>query len=294
MPIRLFWWSPLRHPRHLYPELVGNGVGWLRQSRRTCRPFQNFGDELSPLVVEALTGCRVVWAPPSRADLFAMGSILDFYISGGSRGLVWGSGLRGESGASCIPDLSQAQIIAVRGPNTLSKLGKPAGSVVIGDPGVLVTRLVRGRTSHRAGGKLLLPHFRWWGSQSGQGVIREYAKRGFAVVSPSMSPRRLVSRIRDADLLVTSSLHGIVVAHAMGTPVQQVSIADAAVGEPGFKYDDYFASISLAGSCVDADTLKDDRRWRSLVDNRSHEVADAASATARLAAQLDACAPGKL
>src|SRR4051812_2127969 len=104
--IRLFWWSPRRMPRTLFDDFSSAGEGWARLFLQNGRTFTNFGDELSKRVVEECTGRRVKWSNPAKAELLAVGSVLDFYSLAGASGAdVWGSGLK--HGAEIVSDTSR-------------------------------------------------------------------------------------------------------------------------------------------------------------------------------------------
>jgi hypothetical protein len=53
----------------------------------------------------------------------------------------------------------------------------------------------------------------------------------------------MINRITDSSLVLTSSLHGLILGHSLGVPTQLVSWNGDGAGEPDFKYADYFSSI---------------------------------------------------
>jgi len=70
---------------------------WCRGKGRSDPNQQNFGDYLSPLLVEMLAGKPVVYAPINRAEMMAIGSILPrerkakrFFLP--HRLHIWGAG----------------------------------------------------------------------------------------------------------------------------------------------------------------------------------------------------------
>jgi pyruvyltransferase len=198
--------------------------------RRVPVPFvrvRNFGDLLGPWIVERIASARRLGASADPSQrLLTVGSIGEKAIGGD---VLWGSGLirdPAETGRVLPADLD---VRATRGPLTAACLrssGIPAPEV-FGDPALLVPRLWRdGELGivRRSGGTVMLPHY-----------------RSDAVwPKPHLSARGShLTRIRaiaSAELVISSSLHGIILAEAYGVPVIPVREP----GEPEFKYRDYF------------------------------------------------------
>ncbi len=131
---------------------------------------------------------------------------------------------------------------AVRGPRTGA--GYP-GAVIGGDPALLLGGLFPG---------LIVPPDR----RSGVAVVpnlNELAgiRDRTGVVNPRDPLRRVLSRIAGSRLVVGSSLHGIVVAEALGVPARAVRSTE----EPGFKYEDYFLATGRDPAEVVAGTVEE-------------------------------------
>lgn len=246
--LKLFWWAPGRDPRLAWPELKSNPGVWWRLGVSTGRFATNFGDELSRHVVEAATSRKVVWSAPDSAELVAVGSVLGLYAALGSGAAVWGSGIREpldtEEGERLRIRLGP--ILAVRGHHTRDALGLPS-TQALGDPGVLAPMFARPSAKlHKR--PLVIPHFRAWASRSGRQTLRDLTNAGVDIAEPTLHPKTMISRITDSSLVLTSSLHGLILGHSLGVPTQLVSWNGEGVGEPDFKYADYFSSIGEAVS----------------------------------------------
>ncbi len=193
----------------------------------------NFGDELSRRVVTAMLDRRGLRADEGGKRLLAVGSILHFAADGD---VVWGSGRNGKIAESA----HRARLLdvrAVRGPLTrefLLGLGIPCPEV-FGDPALLLPRLSRWRVPGR-GRKpfVILPNLH------DLGWFLEQPECAPNVVSPLSSVRRCLSRILSSELVVSSSLHGLVVAEAYGIRAQL--LLPPCHAEPIFKYEDYYLS----------------------------------------------------
>lgn len=169
-----------------------------------CGGGHNFGDQLTP---ELLThfGVPFTWAPPAKAKLVCVGSILS-KIPSGWRGTVWGTGL---IKPGVRRDLRRARVLAVRGERTRRACYLPA-STVLGDPGILVGDLLGPHAPPAAPAPAAAPHY----------VDAELAARhpGATVISITRPPLEVIAAIAGASVLYTSSLHALIAADALGVP----------------------------------------------------------------------------
>jgi len=208
----------------------------------------NFGDHLARVIVTKLLADRghlleEETARPRR--LFAIGSVLHFAADGD---VVWGSGVNGK----VDPQLHRFRALdvrAVRGPLTRDFLAARgiAAPPVYGDPALLLPALFPGRFARDA--------------QRPYAVVPnlhdlELAQRAGMrhLVSPTWSWNRCVAEILKAELVVSSSLHGIIIAEAYGIPARYLRLSDT---EHLFKYNDYMLGtgrkeIEPAGSVEEA------------------------------------------
>lgn len=244
--MRLFWWAPLRDPRALWAEGRTDACTWARVVAHGGLPFYNFGDALSPIVVRSL-GLSVTWSRLDRANLTAIGSLLDLYkyVDSSPDALVWGSGLRGPQteGERAVILAKVGRFLAVRGPMTRRGLGLPEGTPV-GDPGILAPLAFDGRAPARSTAPAVLPHYRAWSSASSRSEIAALRALGFTVIQPNLSAEKVVQKIRACSRLYTSSLHGAIIADSFGIPAAMLSFSGPPLsGESEFKYRDYFESV---------------------------------------------------
>lgn len=130
----------------------------------------------------------------------------------------------------------------MRGELTRRELGL---SCPVGDPGVLIAQLMpTSRASRR--GVVVLPHFRVWSSKQGRARLRAISASGTQVISPAQAPLDVAERLRRSDLVLTSSLHGLITCHALGIPAIRVSLVDAASEDSEFKYRDHETSLTVS------------------------------------------------
>ncbi|WP_253941324.1 polysaccharide pyruvyl transferase family protein [Microbacterium sp. SYP-A9085] len=232
--------------RLLWPEVRQSSRAWLSLRITGGRVLRNFGDELAPHLFEAATGESLRWAPPSHAAIITVGSIIDLYAYHAQGASVWGAGLRrlpASPGEGRALRARLGRCYAVRGPLTREALGL-SDECILGDPGILAPEILQGEVPLPTGRPLVIPHYRAWGSRQGRVVIKEFMRAGFDVVGPNQDPVNIVRHIRNASAVFGSSLHAIIVADAFGVPASLTTFAEKApLGEPNFKYRDYFQSV---------------------------------------------------
>jgi pyruvyltransferase len=189
----------------------------------------NFGDALSAVIVEAVSnGTAVPVSRRARGKVLAVGSILD---SLNDRDSVWGSGLIRDEPITPPRDVT---FHAVRGPLTRERLRAEVPEIY-GDPAMLLPRFYTPRVEKRfAVG--LVPHFR------DRDAIR-IADPSVATIDVQSDWRTVVDRIAQCETILSSSLHGLIVAEAYGIPAGWMVVTGKVQGE-GFKFRDYYLSTS--------------------------------------------------
>lgn len=209
----------------------------------------NFGDSLAPIILEHFTNAKTDWAAPSNSDIVVTGSVLDILPPHGWRGIVAGAGALIPWGSKVFHqiDLSQATVLGVRGPltaNLVLNAGWQSTDLVLGDPVLLVSELVPRLNLAKFG---VVPH-----CSDTELFAREFAraeKYDYArpiLIDPTWDPMVVVALISGCERIVSSSLHGLVVADSYGIPRRSEKFADMETNsyEGGdFKFRDYGASI---------------------------------------------------
>jgi pyruvyltransferase len=209
----------------------------------------NFGDFLSRVIVDFMLATRgyTLGDETHRPfQLLAIGSVLHFARDAA---VVWGSGVNGK-----IPvekhTFRGLDVRAVRGPETREFLRNRgiATPEVYGDPGLLLPQLVPGRFEKISGrGPGFVPNL------NDMAALDRSTLNGVPVISPLESWNRCVAAILRHDLILASSLHGLIIAEAYGIPARYVRLSEE---ENLFKYRDYYAGtgrpqFSYAGSLAE-------------------------------------------
>lgn len=167
----------------------------------------NFGDDLNPWLWPRVFG-NTLDAVPDSVVFVGMGSILGVSIPKAERTVVFGAGVA--YGPPPVPDASWI-FAAVRGPSSAQALDLDEG-VAQGDPAVLVGRYVQQKPgANRV--SLMLHHLsnlpRW----------RMVARLlGWQFIDPTQSVEATLDQLANTRLLLTSAMHGAIVADAMRIP----------------------------------------------------------------------------
>lgn len=184
------------------------------------RGHRNFGDLLTPILLRELGRIEVEWAPAKEAELIAAGSIAT-HIPRGWPGIVWGTGKPRKTDRI---DLSQAKVLALRGELTAKDSGAKRG-YVLGDPGLLVSLLPDIEVSET------IP----------LGVVAHWEDHTLArhwkgeLIDVEGDPMTVIRQIAACRRVISSSLHGIIVADAFGKERRW----ERSSKQPPFKFADH-------------------------------------------------------
>lgn len=179
----------------------------------------------------------MAYAPPQHADLFSVGSLFDRIPRRwlGRRVDVWGTG----SIAPVRPRRSRHRYHALRGPLTAGLLlGQQVPA--LGDPGLLAELLLPARAPTKRHALGIVPHYKDASLPAVAELMRHFPSS--VVIDVFESPEQVISRIHACHHVVSSSLHGLVVAHGLGIPAAWMELSDAVRGS-GWKFRDHYAAL---------------------------------------------------
>ena len=195
---------------------------------------KNFGDLLTSYLLKRFTGLHSKWSEPEDAELVMTGSILE-HLPEDWAGIIAGAGKLHESTQL---KFRNAKILAVRGPLTAKGL---KGNFVLGDPGLLADELIPlQEKKHDLG---IVPH--WTDTQLEHN--KTFLKYNPKIIRVSDDPLKVIKQIAQCKKIVSSSLHGIILADAFGIP-RRIEIAPRMISHPQqegglFKWKDYEGSL---------------------------------------------------
>lgn len=201
----------------------------------------NFGDWLSPYIFANLEKRPIHYvkpdSSPGKPHLIAVGSIAKFAQA---NSIVFGSGIAHRN-TQLHPG---ATYISVRGPHTADCLKQSGGRVpdVLGDPGILMSKLYQPRTTGKTGTAALVRHIRHQGLDI---QMPSYMKELSILASQPAAIERLVDELVTMDFVITSAMHCFIVCQSYDIPCALVTfegLEDAVPGD-GIKYRDYLSGV---------------------------------------------------
>lgn len=195
----------------------------------------NFGDYLSLKLVERIVQSSVRVHDKNSGvkekKLLAIGSIMTFARD---NDVIWGSGVNGKWLDLKNYKFTTLDVRAVRGPLTRQFLLEHFAincPEVYGDPALLVPYFFPEfkRKKNPQFKDIIIPHY------SEQHMFPKDVYDN--VVYPTEPWDIVIKKIVDSEFVISSSLHGIIIAEAFGIPARLLKITDK---EPLFKYQDYY------------------------------------------------------
>ena len=215
------------------------------------REVPNFGDAIAPLLLNHFANLEVEWDTISHSSIASVGSILE-HIPPLWDGYILGSGKLMEFSRLHL-HTKTAKILAIRGP--LSARGVP-GNFALGDPGILANELVGPQEKKWDLG--IVPH---WQDDKLVPRFSSLIKKPhtFKVINPGDDSLTVLKEIGSCHRIVTSSLHGMIVADSFGLP-RRVEVCEKMERDGGdFKFRDYSASIQTVfetGKMIEASRFR--------------------------------------
>jgi pyruvyltransferase len=235
--IRLFWWNEIK--------MQGKSK-------------ENYGDLLGKYLVEKISQKEAVWSKPSKFSIHDFFSPI--YVTIGSilthvnkKCIVWGSGI-----VSKEYPIKKGEFLAVRGPQTRNHLIKQGYQVpeVFGDPALLLPKYYNPKIEKEyASG--IIPHY------SDYNKVKDFYKDDNSILLIDLMTNdvdKTTDEILKCRKIVSSSLHGIIVAHAYGIPAVWQKFSGNIFGDD-IKYQDYFESVDI-------------KPYRPIVFNKRMDISD--------------------
>jgi len=219
--IRLFWWNEIKIQR---------------------KSYENYGDLLGKYLVEKITAKKVVWVKPSNFNILNWFSPI--YVTAGSilthvnkYCVVWGSGI-----ISKKYHVKKAKFLAVRGPKTRDFLIKKGYDVpeIYGDPALLLPNYYNPNIEKKYEYGII-PHY------NDMHVVKDWYKENDKICVINLMTNDLESKTCELLLckkIISSSLHGIIVAHAYQIPAVWQKFSDKVFGDD-IKFQDYMESVNI-------------------------------------------------
>ena len=194
----------------------------------------NFGDELSRIIVGRIIGHTPRRANRSEKKLVALGSILH---AAHDSDIIWGTGLSGTALNPNKHNFSRLDVRAVRGPLTRAYLLEHDIDCpeLYGDPALALPLLFPEFKASFSRDYIIIPHIF---------DIKIFDTLGIKisdehVVLPSEPWETVIKKILESKFVISSALHGIIVAEAFKIPARYLRLSEQ---ESLLKYSDYYTA----------------------------------------------------
>lgn len=195
----------------------------------------NVGDQINPYLVGVILGQETFNVRSGRLKhVVGLGSM--FHVAN-KNSIIWGTGIISEESAfrfktKCL------SVKAVRGrltENILVENGVVGrNDVVLGDPGLLMPLFYK-PSIEKVSTVGVVPHY----VDADLPFFKE--NDDIAVIHVRKGPESFIDQLLSCDFIVSSSLHGLILADAYGIPNKWVSFSDKITGGT-FKYHDYYST----------------------------------------------------
>lgn len=204
---------------------------------------KNFGDAINPMLFEQITNKKVANSSKiinilNRPIYYFIGSILDNLNK--NNAIICGTGFQNEN-ARVLKKPSK--IIAVRGPLTRDNFLKQNIDCpeVYCDPALLLPNIYMPthiKKKYKVG---IIPHYVDKQKYSEIEIIAYDLSYCFINIEDDW--KKIIDDICSCEYILSSSLHGIIVAHAYKVPATRMILTDKIIGGD-FKFNDYALSVS--------------------------------------------------
>ena len=222
--------------RYIYHNLIKAHWG---------RGLNNFGDCLSPDILKHYGLTPVYVSNQKEADIILAGSILQ-WIETDYCGYIVGTG--GDNVKYSFPN---AKVLAVRGEKTLANFNYSNNTVLLGDPGFLMSYVFPEKVQQKYD-LGIIPHFVDWNTVNLNNWRKSFKKENVLFINPLGKPKDIITQIKKCRNIVSSSLHGLIIADTFHIPnIRFVDRQTMPTYFYDYKFDDYYSSLGIEEVCIE-------------------------------------------
>ncbi len=228
----------IRFFKTLFHNVNGTGNANKAIPLKYFQKFPNVGDVFSLVVAKHYFSKNIIPLkdrPVNETNLVLLGSILHW---ADSQSVVCGTGFMFRDSKPAAPPKT---IVCVRGPLTAELLIKQGITPPnrFADPGVLAPLLFKRKfdEKHKIG---IIPHY----ADAHSPWIGQCKKQGIKVIDVFSPLKKFFADLQKCEVILSSSLHGLIFAHAYGKPAVWIELSDKVAGN-GFKFFDYYQSVGV-------------------------------------------------
>ncbi len=219
----------------------------------------NMGDILNVMIVHDLFGYDVQRRTFLTGELSAIGSGLGQFTFRTNpfvaflqlicgflfpKVSIWGTGF------ICYKDVDtpfyrkKINFVAVRGELSKARVEKILGrrlDIPMGDAGILSSYLLKEKVEKKYNVGIIA-HFKEQDESIFKKLVDFYDNSIF--IDVRQHPSVVIKQIAECDCIISSSLHGLIIADSFNIPNLHIVVSDKLLGD-GFKFDDYYSAYGL-------------------------------------------------
>lgn len=221
--------------------------------------LNNMGDLLNEIIVERVMGFKVERCSVLTGEMSAIGSHLGMYTYHGNPLMraqqlingkksphvdVWGTGFINYD--DCKGHFFKRDMVfhAVRGELSRRAVERMTGKsldIPTGDAGILASHLFNERQEKRYSVGII-PHICDIDDPSVAALARSYEDS--VIINLRDEPVEVLRQIDRCEVILSSSLHGLIAADSFHIPNKHIVFSDRPKGD-GFKFDDYYSGFGV-------------------------------------------------
>lgn len=180
---------------------------------------------------------------------------------------IWSTGFMDYSKGKevSVRKLSEVKIASVRGNLSKERLENIVGhklDITTGDAGLLANKLISNVEKKYEIG--IIPHFR----EKNEPIFEEASNfyKNSKFIDLGENPYEVIRNIGECEYIISSSLHGLIVADSFNIPNIRITKTNNMFGD-GFKFDDYYSSFGLSSKKIHLESIKNLPKFNTIVDN---------------------------
>lgn len=220
----------------------------------------NMGDRLNKMIIEKLFGYKVEQHTFLTGELSGIGSGLGQFTLRENKmialaerisGLlfpnvtIWGTGFICYKEQDSKFYRKNIKFAAVRGELSRKRVEKILGrqlAIPTGDAGILANYLLQNEKIQKKYEVGIIAHFREQDEVVFKQLIEHYD--GSVFIDLCQDPLSVIRQIAECKTVISSSLHGLIVADSFHIPNIHIIVSNKLMGD-GFKFDDYYSAYGL-------------------------------------------------
>ena len=203
----------------------------------------NWGDKVNPYIFEKLTGKQVISSNSifnflNKTKILGVGSLI---VGDLSNSVIWGSGVIADQ---IKLEIKPKEILALRGHYSLKKIQEVGGNCeIFGDPVLLFPEIFSAENSVKKYKYGIVPHFK---DKSSIGIqkIHDLQNPEIKIIDIQSGIEEFVIDVLSCENILSSSLHGLILAEAYGIPTCRIVLSNKLEGGD-FKFYDYYSGVGI-------------------------------------------------